>query len=120
MTESRFKVVAYRDVEASVFGDEAPGVTIRQLISGEADGAPVYNMRMIEIEPGRNTPDHDHPFEHENFIVSGNGEVMYEGAAYPVSAGDVVFLPPGARHQYRNTGEKPLVFLCGIPVSRGC
>ncbi|MBU1671397.1 MAG: cupin domain-containing protein [Actinobacteria bacterium] len=120
MTEPRFKVVAYRDVEASVFGDEAPGVTIRQLISGEADGAPIYNMRMIEIEPGGNTPDHDHPFEHENFIVSGSGEVTYEGAAYPVSAGDVVFLPPGARHQYRNTGEEPLVFLCGIPVSRGC
>jgi quercetin dioxygenase-like cupin family protein len=120
MPAAKFKVVPYQDVPAAVFGDEAPGVTIRQLISGEADGAPVYNMRMIEIEPGGNTPDHQHAFEHENFIVSGSGEVMFEGAACPVAVGDVVFVPPDARHQYRNTGEEPLVFLCGIPVARGC
>ena len=120
MAEPTFKVVPYRDVPAAVFGDVAPGVTVRQLISGEGDGAPVYNMRMIEIAPGGNTPDHDHPFEHENFVVSGEGEVMFEGEWRPVAAGDVIFVPPDARHQYRNSGNEPLVFLCGIPVTKGC
>ena len=50
------KVVHYTDVEARVFGDEAPGVTIRWLIDGEHDKAPVYALRLIEIAPGGHTP----------------------------------------------------------------
>lgn len=116
--EPKAKVVSYRDVAAEVFGDEAPGVRIRVLIDEEKDGAPFYVLRMIEIEPGGNTPDHRHPYEHENFVIEGEGEVMVEGEWSRLSAGDVVFVPPGARHQYRNAGREPFRFLCGIPASR--
>lgn len=116
--ETKGKVVHYDEVPAIVFGDEAPGVTIRRLIDEERDGAPFYNLRMLEIAAGGNTPDHVHPNEHENFILSGNGEVMVEGEWHPVGPGDVVFVPPGVRHQYRNAGDEPFRFLCGIPVSR--
>lgn len=110
------KIVNYKDVTAKEFGDAAPGVRIRWLIDGESDGAPVYALRMIEIGEGGNTPDHAHPFEHENFVVSGNGEVMIEGEWHSLSAGDVVFVPSGVRHQYRNTGKETFKFLCGVPV----
>jgi quercetin dioxygenase-like cupin family protein len=116
--EPKWKVAHYEDMAAVTFGDEAPGVQIRRLIDEEHDGAPVYNLRMLEIDPGGSTPDHSHPNEHENFIVSGSGEVMIEGSWHPVSGGDVVFVPPGVRHQYRNAGAEPFRFLCGIPVSR--
>lgn len=112
------KVTHYTRVPAEVFGDEAPGVTIRLLIDEEADGAPVYVLRMIEIAPGGNTPDHAHPFEHENFVVEGRGEVLIEEEWREVAQGDVIFVPPGIRHTYRNKGEGTLAFLCGIPVSR--
>jgi quercetin dioxygenase-like cupin family protein len=115
--EPRFKIKDYSEIPAEEFGEAAPGVTIRQLISREQDGAPVYNLRMIEIAPGGNTPDHAHPYEHENFAVSGAGEVMVEGAWHPVSAGDVVFVPAGVRHQYRNASDETFRFLCGIPVA---
>lgn len=111
------KVVRYTDVPTMEFGDEAPGVFVRRLIDPEVDGAPVYALRMIEVSPGGHTPDHGHPYEHENFVVEGSGEVMIEGEWNNISAGDVVFVPPGARHQYRNTGEATLRFLCGIPAS---
>ena len=115
--EQRFKVVRYSEVPAIEFGDEAPGVSIRQLINAENDGAPVYNLRMIEIAPGGNTPDHMHPYEHENFMVSGRGEVMVGGEWHPASEGDVIFVPAGVRHQYRNIGEDTFRFLCGIPIA---
>ncbi len=116
--EPRWKVARYEDIEAVTFGDEAPGVTIRRMIDEEFDGAPFYNLRMLEIAPGGSTPDHAHANEHENFIFSGSGEVMIDGDWHPLSEGDVVFVPPGVRHQYRNAGNEPFRFLCGVPVPR--
>lgn len=112
------KVIPYQDVPAVEFGGEAPGVTVRSLVHEESDGAPFYNLRMIEVAPGGNTPDHSHPYEHENFVVDGAGDVMIEGEWHRLGPGYVVFVPPGARHQYRNAGAGPFRFLCGIPVSR--
>jgi len=118
MGEARAKVCHYTEVPAKTFGDEAPGVTIRWLIGEEEDGAPVYASRLIEVAPGRSTPDHTHPFEHENFILEGKGKVRIDDAWHELGPGHVVFVPPGARHRYVNTGEAPFKFLCGIPVSR--
>lgn len=111
------KKVHYTEAEAREFGEGAKGVKIRILI-GEDDGAPFYVLRMIEIEPGGYTPRHSHPFEHENFVVSGSGEVLIEGKKEQIIRGDVVFIPPVLEHQYRNTGKEMLEFLCGIPVER--
>jgi len=58
MKESRAKVVHYTEVPAQLFGPTAPGASIRWLIDGEHDGAPVYALRMIEIEPGGTSPHH--------------------------------------------------------------
>lgn len=118
MSESKGKVVHYTDVPAQVFGDEAPGTTIRWLIDDDHDGAPVYALRMIEIEPGGHTPRHSHPFEHENFVVEGEGRVWLNGEWRSLKAGVVVFVPGGVEHTYENTGEAVFRFLCGIPVKR--
>jgi quercetin dioxygenase-like cupin family protein len=108
----------YTEIESARFGDQAPGTSIRVLISDMKEDAPVYNLRMIEIQPGGHSPDHSHPYEHENFIVEGTGEVMIDGNVYNLSPGTVILVPPGAQHQYRNSGDKPLKFLCGIPVEK--
>ncbi len=112
------KVVHYTGVPAQVFGDEAPGTTIRWLIDDDHDGAPVYALRLIEIAPGGHTPRHSHPYEHENFVVEGQGRVLVNGAWHALRAGDVVFLPGDMEHTYENTGDVPFKFLCGIPVKR--
>ncbi len=111
------KIAHYTEIEAKEFGPAAPGASIRVLID-ENDGAPVYKLRMIEIAPGGNSPDHSHPYEHENFIVEGKGQVMMEGEWHDLKPGDVVLVPPNMRHQYKNSGDAPFKFLCGIPVDR--
>lgn len=110
------KVCHYEDVPAEAFGDEAPGVTIRWVIDDKHDGAPNYALRVIEVAPGGHTPHHTHWFEHENFVLEGQGTVTINGETYPVGPGSVIFVPPNAEHQYVNTGEVPFKFLCGIPL----
>jgi len=117
-TGPRAKVSAAEDIPAESFGDEAPGVSIRLLIDEEHDGAPVYVLRMLEIAPGGHTPDHAHPFEHENFVVSGKGRVMIEGEWHDIVPEDVVFVPAGVRHTYTNPHDELFRFLCGIPAER--
>ena len=112
------KVIHYTGVPAQVFGDEAPGTTIRWLIDDDHDGAPVYALRLIEIAPGGHTPRHSHPYEHENFVVEGEGRVLVNGEWHALRAGDVVFVPGDMEHTYENTGDVPFKFLCGIPVQR--
>lgn len=118
MTEPTAKVIHYTKVEAKKFGAEAPGASIRWLIDDDHDGAPTYALRMIEIEPGGNSPQHGHPFEHENFVVEGKGRVLIEGKWHDLQPGDVVFVPPNVEHQYVNAGDTTFRFLCGIPVKK--
>jgi len=118
MTEPRAKVIHFDQVPAQKFGAEAPGTSIRWLIDDDHDGAPYYALRMIEIEPDGTSPHHTHAFEHENFVVEGNGRVNIAGEWHDLKPGDVVFVPPDVKHQYVNAGEVTFRFLCGIPVKK--
>jgi len=113
---SEGKIVHYTDVPAQVYGETAPGTSIRWLIDDDHDGAPVYALRMIEIEPGGHTPRHVHAYEHENFVVQGQGRVLMGGEWRAIQPGDVVLVPGNMEHCYENTGGEVLKFLCGIPV----
>ncbi len=111
------KVEHYTACEAQVVHDEgAKGATIRWVIDEKRDGAPNYAMRIIEVAPGGWTPRHTHWFEHENYIVEGEGELLIGDEVKRIGPGDVAFVPGDVLHQYRNTGDKPLKFICGIPL----
>ena len=91
---------------------------IRWLISAK-EGAPNFAMRVIEIKrKGEKIPLHHHGYEHEIFVIEGQGTVTVDGETHDVRVGDVVYVPPGAQHQYVNTGGTPFKFLCGIPTPR--
>jgi len=105
----------YTDVELEdVNIDGAKKTKIRWLIS-KKDGAPNFAMRMFEVEPGGFTPYHAHEWEHENFIVEGEGALVTEEGELPFKKGDVVYVEPHLNHNYKNTGDGILKFLCLIP-----
>jgi quercetin dioxygenase-like cupin family protein len=64
------------------------------------------------------SPLHTHPWEHEVFILEGEGSVFDGKTACALKAGDVVFVPPDELHQFRNRGKKTLKFLCLIPYTK--
>lgn len=95
----------------------AHGVTLRMMISRQ-DGAPNFALRHFTVDVGGHTPRHRHPYEHENYIISGRGTVEADGEIRTIRAGDVVLVPPGALHQYVNThSAEPLVMLCLVPTT---
>jgi quercetin dioxygenase-like cupin family protein len=95
------------------------GVTMRIMV-GRADNAPTFAMRHFTVEPGGNTPHHSHNYEHEVYIVEGEGQVEQDGQHHPIRAGDVLFVPPNAVHQFKATTTHPLKFLCMVPVTFDC
>ncbi len=90
------------------------GCTVRWLLS-ESDGTPNFAMRQFEVAPGGYTPRHSHPYEHEVYVLEGQGEVYEGDEAHDIRSGDVVLVTPDEVHQFKNTGDGPLKFLCLIP-----
>lgn len=98
-----------------VEAEGARGVRIRWLISGETN-APNFAMREFEIEPDGHTPYHSHEWEHEVYVLYGKGVVVGEEGDKSLEPGTVVFIPAGEMHNFGNTGEEPLRFLCIVPL----
>jgi len=102
------------EVEEMTVEEDAKGVKMRRVIA-EEDGAPHFIMRVFELEPDGYTPLHSHEWEHEVFILSGEGKVTSAEGKHKVRADDVVFVPGNEMHQFRNIGEQPFKFICLIP-----
>ncbi|RJS85888.1 cupin domain-containing protein [Candidatus Bathyarchaeota archaeon] len=109
------KIFNWRDVKAEDPGEGSQDVTVRWLIDRKV-GAKNFAMRLFEFKPGGYTPYHKHPWEHEVFVLDGDGVILGEGRENPISKGSVVYIPPNEPHQFRNTGEKTLRILCLIPI----
>ena len=105
------KVSTYLDAKPI---QEWPGVTKRDVIT-DKDGAPNFAMRVFEVGPGISTPLHSHPWEHEVFILSGQGVVISEQRETK-KEGSVIFIPPNEPHHFTNKGNEPLRFVCLIPL----
>jgi quercetin dioxygenase-like cupin family protein len=99
----------------SVTTEGAEHVTIRWLIS-KNDGAPRFQMRLFEVAPGGKTPYHSHDWEHEVYILEGEGKIMLKDEEKSLSKGSFVFVPPEIEHSFVNTGKRDFAFLCMIPV----
>jgi len=89
-------------------------VKIRWLIS-KPEGAPNFAMREFEIEPAGHTPFHSHDWEHEVYVLSGQGVVSGKEGDIPIKAGMSVFVAPGEEHNFKNTGKDTLKFICMVP-----
>jgi quercetin dioxygenase-like cupin family protein len=105
----------YTDVAAEkVTMDGAENVTIRWLL-GKDSPAPNFYLRLFEVQPGGHSPYHSHPSEHEIFILEGRGRINAKGRSYPAAPGTFALVEPGEEHQFENSGDTVLKFLCLVP-----
>ncbi len=101
-------------IEEAEYPAPADGVKIRWLITEET-GAPNFAMRQFTVTPGGSTPQHTHPWEHEAYILEGSGTIQGGEEVVEFKAGAVVYVPPDELHQFKNTGDVEMKFLCMIP-----
>ena len=118
-TEKPF-VVAPADAPTLDVSPEGVGTVIKHDLVASQVSPPNFAMRLFDVAPAGATPYHQHPWEHEVFIVEGAGELKTAGGSAPFAAGEAVYVPPDAMHQFRNTGEGRLKFICVIPNSGDC
>ncbi|MCF8221742.1 MAG: cupin domain-containing protein [Bacteroidales bacterium] len=110
------KIISIDKVEKNKVNMEGAEKAWKQVPLGKDDGAPVYSYRVFTVDPGGHTPYHNHPYEHMNFIIEGEGALVNEkGEETPLKAGDFALVKPDEKHQYRNKGDKPLKLICGVP-----
>jgi quercetin dioxygenase-like cupin family protein len=110
------KIFPYQAVKAKNAEGGASKTKVRWLITEEI-GAYNFAMRLFEMAVNGSSPLHAHPWEHEVFILNGEGQLFDGKKTLPFKTGDVVFVLPGEYHQFKNTGKKPLKFLCLIPYT---
>jgi quercetin dioxygenase-like cupin family protein len=105
----------YREVSEEPVGE---GKTIRWVI-GKPEGAPNFAMRVVKFEPGAVFETHQHPYEHEIFVLGGEGVAEGPEGEIPMRPGVALYVPPDEPHGYRNTGTGELRFICIIPHPEG-
>ena len=100
--------------DAAVTEEGAKAVKIKWLINKD-DGAPTFLMRHFTVAPGGFTPFHAHDWEHEVYVLEGNGKVRYEDREENIAPGDAILILPNRRHQFQASSDRPLKFLCIVP-----
>jgi quercetin dioxygenase-like cupin family protein len=92
------------------------GVRINWLIA-EEQGAPNFAMRVIELDAGVVFQPHNHPYEHEIYVLEGSGVVTTPSGDFgAMEPGKFLLVDPDEPHGYRNTGSSTLKFICVIPL----
>jgi quercetin dioxygenase-like cupin family protein len=104
------RIISYTEVEAKKV-EGSSKLKIRWLNN---EGSRNFAVRHIEIEPNGYSPYHSHPWEHEIFVLEGNGTAIGNRVVKAVSVGDLISIPAGEPHQIKNTGKSMLRILCMI------
>jgi len=74
-------------------------------------GAKNVSGGTTDIPAGSELPYHVHEKEEEvMFIYKGKGVAVIEGDTFPIEPETMVFVPPGLRHTFKNTGNEMISF----------
>ena len=111
------KKVNLKDVESVEMVMEGAKNTYKQVPLSKDDGSPNFSFRVFTIHPDGHTPYHTHPFEHLNYVISGQGAIVdADGKESEISTGEFALILPDEKHQYRNRSKtEPLVVICAVP-----
>ena len=88
--------------------------TFKQVLISPEE-APHFAMRRFIIEAGGYMPNHTNTVEHEQLVLRGKARIGIGDKIFDVQKDNVVFIPAGVPHWYKNSGDEPFEFLCLIP-----
>ena len=91
----------------------------KQILVGPEDGSDEIVMRYFSVEPGGNTPYHNHGFPHVVKVEKGKGIVIdKDGNEHKLECDQVVYVRDDEIHGFKNPGNEAFDFICIVP-SRG-
>ncbi len=87
--------------------------TIREILAPRQATTVRQSFAEATLAIGAATDAHSHPDTEEiYYILAGQGLIAIETEQRVVGVGDGICIPAGSKHQIRNVGQSPLVFLC--------
>ena len=104
-------IVPLQGREVFTAGD---GTHLREILNPELAPGVRYSIAHAWVDPGEASQMHLLLSSEVYYILSGAGVMHVAGEEAEVSAGDTIYVPPGAHQFITNTGDIPLVFLCMV------
>ena len=102
-----------------VKGEAHNGGLVKPLITPDIIGSKGFRMVVAIYEPGKGRENHRHPsVEEAMFIIRGGGVMPVEGEDIPIKPGMALYIPPGAKHGYKNTGKEQMMMVAVISPPR--
>lgn len=89
---------------------------------GKAMEAKNLAFGVADFPPMSHAPAHVHQTEEEIiYVLSGKGEIFFDGVPEPVEAGSVAYAPVGVEHSIRNDSEEVMkvAYMFSPPVVQG-
>jgi quercetin dioxygenase-like cupin family protein len=118
MSESNHKInkTAFTRHIAEVLWQEFPGhhggALSKALVSEENSGSKRIDYRISSYEPMAFVEEHVHQVQEQIYhVLKGEGILTLNDEKKLMREHDYVYIPPGVRHSFSNTGLDPLVFL---------
>lgn len=102
-------------VVGAVVTNPAAKDTLMKVLVGPNEGWDSHAMRVFEIQVGGYTPKHTHDWPHINVVLEGKGTLFLDGIENLVESGAYAYIPSGALHQFKNTGDQTFKFICIVP-----
>jgi mannose-6-phosphate isomerase-like protein (cupin superfamily) len=79
----------------------------REFVGADHGGVGVCVI-IVDAPPGRGPSLHTHPYEELLLVQEGSGTFTLGDETREVSAGELVIVPAGTPHAFKNTGAGPL------------
>ncbi len=100
-----------RKFDRTQLDSEPHNVLYKDLYPWDAIGETPFGASLALVEVGGETMLHSHHPAETFLICQGRGSMTVNGETSQVSAGDVIYLPPGSQHTLKNTsGGESLMF----------
>ena len=118
------RIVRLEEVPQRPLDDGAGHVNGRvwEVFTKASVGAEALRLLVQEYPPGGFTEGHPihTDFEQCYYVLDGTMTLFLEAEQHVVPAGSFVFIPRGVKHEHRNDGETPMVFMTiNVPVRDG-
>jgi quercetin dioxygenase-like cupin family protein len=87
------------------------GALSKMLVGPGNSGSARIDFRISRYAPAAHVAEHAHQVQEQiYYVLEGEGVLTVDGEPRLMRAHDYVYLPPGVRHGFTNTGLESLVF----------
>jgi quercetin dioxygenase-like cupin family protein len=107
----------WEGVEAEKYDAAGFEGVVKNVLIGPGEQAPNFIIRYFQLEPGGSSRLERHQHDHGVIILNGNAQVQINDGFENLGPLDVVYVAGDDLHQFVNTGDKTLGFICVIKAN---